>query len=306
MISMAPGPARFILKSALITVETGIGKPQMRFSKYHALGNDYIVVHPDELTTELGREQIIRICQPHFGVGSDGLLIGPFPSDSADFRLQLFNPDGGEFEKSGNGLRIFCRYLWDRGQVQENEFTIDTPGGIVKARVAEDGSSAMVEMGIVSFHSEQISVAGQPREVLDETITVGGIDYRFCAATIGNPHCVVIPDSLTADLAKAVGPVLETDPRFPNRTNVQFLEVVDRQNIRIEIWERGVGYTLASGSSSCAAAAVAHRLGYCDREISVHCPGGVIGIDIADNYAVKMTGSVTKICDGELSAEMFD
>jgi len=278
----------------------------VKFYKYQAQGNDYIVVDPKDLETELSTEQIITICHPHYGIGSDGLLVGPYNSDRGDFGLRLFNPDGGEFEKSGNGLCIFSRYIRDQHLVTENEFTIDTPGGLVQARVHEDGRAVTIAMGQVSFDSEKIPVEGPPREVLNETLTIDGQDYRYCAATIGNPHCVVLLNELSPELARRIGPIFETAPRFPNRTNVQFLEVLDRNNIRIEIWERGVGYTLASGSSSCAAAAVANRLGYCDRQITVHCAGGDIKIKIAADFIITMTGAVTNICSGELAAEIFD
>ena len=277
----------------------------MEFHKYQALGNDYIVIDPTQLCAALTPEQIIRICHPHLGVGSDGILVGPYKSEDSDFGLRLFNPDGSEFEKSGNGLRIFSLYLFDRGLVQTEEFTIDTPGGIVRALVHSGGHTVSIEMGKVSFDSAKIPVSGPAREVLNETISVAGQDYRYCAASIGNPHCIVLPDQVTAELARSIGPAIEIATRFPNRTNVQFMEIIDSNNIRIEIWERGVGYTLASGSSSCAAAAVAHRLGYCDQQITVHCAGGDIKIGIDSDFSVIMTGTVSKICDGELAPEMF-
>jgi diaminopimelate epimerase len=161
-------------------------------------------------------------------------------------------------------------------------------------------------MGTVSFDSRQIPVTGPAREVLNETFEFGGQTLRYNAATIGNPHCVILCDSVSAQEAQELGPLIERDARFPNRTNVQFMAVLDRGNIRIEIWERGVGYTLASGSSSCAAAAVAHRLGLCDPQVAVHMPGGVIRISIRGDGIVMMTGSVTKICEGVLSDELLD
>ena len=278
----------------------------MEFHKYQALGNDYIVIDPAQLNAALTPEQIIRICHPHLGVGSDGILVGPYKSEDGDFGLRLFNPDGNEFEKSGNGLRIFSRYLFDQGLVQAEVFTINTPGGIVRALVHPGRHTVSVEMGQVSFDSAKIPVTGPAREVLNETISVAGQDYRYCAASIGNPHCIVLPDQVTAELARSIGPAIETAARFPNRTNVQFMEIIDSNNIRIEIWERGVGYTLASGSSSCAAAAVAHRLGYCDQQITVHCTGGDIDITIANEFFITMTGAVTKVCTGQLAAEVFD
>ncbi|MBC1238102.1 diaminopimelate epimerase [Nostoc sp. 2RC] len=279
---------------------------QVKYSKYHALGNDYLVISPENLAFELTPERIERICHRNFGIGSDGILFGPLPAKNAKFGLRIFNPDGSEAEKSGNGLRIFCRYLWDNQIVQEEEFEIDTLGGRVQGRVSESGRSVRVEMGRVSFQSEKIPVTGHSREVLQESITVADQIFSFCAATIGNPHCVIQLPEVTPEIAKQYGSLLEIHPYFPNRTNVQFMKVKDRQNIQIEIWERGAGYTLASGSSSSAAAAVAHKLNLCDSEITVHMPGGQIAIAISDDFTVTMTGSVTKVAEGLMSLEVFE
>ena len=277
----------------------------MKFFKYHALGNDYLVVDPKDLPAPLAETQIKVICHRNFGVGSDGVLLGPLPSDKAAFALRIFNPDGSEAEKSGNGLRIFSRYLWDRRLVKYEEFTLQTPGGVVKSRVLDGGKTVRVEMGQVSFWSDKIPVTGPRREVLNEEIIVGDRAFRFCAATIGNPHCVVPLTEISAGLATKYGPLLETHSSFPKRTNVQFLKVLDRENIQIEIWERGAGHTLASGSSSSAAAAVAHKLGLCGRSITVHMPGGKLAIEIGGDYSILMSGPVTKVCEGEISGEIF-
>jgi diaminopimelate epimerase len=278
----------------------------MRFFKYHALGNDYLVLNPSDLAGELDPVLVRRICHRNFGVGSDGILLGPLESKKADFGLRIFNPDGSEAEKSGNGLRIFSRYLWDQGLVEERPFTVDTPGGEVESIVEPGGRSVTVQMGRVSFESTRIPVQGNPREVLKEAMVVDGETLVFCAATVGNPHCVVLRENLSEEHARRLGPLIEKDPRFPNRTNVQFMKVLDRSNIQIEIWERGAGYTLASGSSSSAAAAVAHRLGLCGDHITVHMPGGELDIRLSADFSVLMTGPVTKIAEGTLSPEMFD
>jgi diaminopimelate epimerase len=279
---------------------------ELEFSKYHALGNDYIVIDPKHLGSPLTTEQIKLICHRNFGVGSDGILFGPLPAQAAKCALRIFNPDGSEAEKSGNGLRIFSRYLWDRELVGNEEFSIETAGGVVRATVIDDGRSVRVEMGQVSFWSDKIPVTGPRREVLNETITVDGNTFMFCAATIGNPHCVLPLREIDAGMARQFGPLLENHANFPNRTNVQFLKVRDRRNIQIEIWERGAGYTLASGSSSSAAAAVAHRIGLCDRSVSVHMPGGVIAIEIDADFSIRMTGGVTRVADGVIAPEIFD
>jgi diaminopimelate epimerase len=279
----------------------------MRFHKYHALGNDYIVLDPADFPewTAPDADQIRVICHRNYGVGSDGILWGPLPSTKARFGLRIFNPDASEAEKSGNGLRIFSRYLRDSGHAAEPVFTIETPGGVVESELHEGGARITVEMGRVSFLAPRIPHVGPEREVLREEIVAGDRRFTYCAATIGNPHCVLPLAEVSPELAHTYGPLLEKHPNFPKRTNVQFLQVIDRANIRIEIWERGAGYTLASGSSSSAAAAVAHRLGLVDGEVTVHMPGGQIGIRIAADYAIRMTGTVNRVASGAMHPELF-
>jgi diaminopimelate epimerase len=280
----------------------------MKFTKYHALGNDYLVLDPkdQDQPVALKAEQIKIICDRHYGIGSDGILFGPLPSAKALFFLRIFNPDGSEAEKSGNGLRIFCRYLWDNKLVGDSLFSVETKGGVVQAQILSSGKLVRVEMGRVSFRSEDIPVAGPAREVLREQISAGDRTFQFCGATIGNPHCVILLDDVSPSLAKQYGPLLEVHPLFPNRTNVQFVKVLDRKNIRIEIWERGAGYTLASGSSSCASAAVACKLGLCDADVTVTMPGGKIEVSMDDAFRIVMTGPVTRVAKGHLSGEMFE
>lgn len=281
-----------LLQSAPVTI-----------AKYHVLGNTYLIVDPADLPEDLTSVQIRRACDGHHGLGGDGILVGPYGDVKCDFALRLYNPDGGEFEKSGNGLSIFSRYLWDRGMVQDAPFTVATPGGKVTSRVYDGGARVTVELGRISFDSRRIPVAGPPREVLNESITVAGKTFPFSAATIGNPHCVVLVDETSPRLARRLGPLIETDERFPQRTNVQLMEIIDRENIRIEIWERGVGYTLASGTSSSAAAAVAHRLGLCDKRVAVHVPGGTIQTVLSEEMSVIIDVPVVAVCKGTLSAE---
>jgi diaminopimelate epimerase len=278
------------------------------FYKYHALGNDYIVLNPKEIedSPTLSAAQIRSICHRHYGIGSDGILLGPLEDPAPNVALRIFNPDGSEAEKSGNGLRIFARYLWDKGIIGDDQVQIQTAGGLVSARVHSDGKIVSVQMGQVSFDSRQIPVEGPAREVLNESLNVGGEEFTFCAASIGNPHCVIERPEISARETRKYGPLIENDSRFPNRINVQFMKIFDRSNIRIEIWERGAGYTLASGSSSSAAAAVAHRLGLCDAQIKVHMPGGRIDIEISKSYEISMTGAVTKVAEGLIDPEMFD
>ncbi|MCB8922654.1 MAG: diaminopimelate epimerase [Ardenticatenaceae bacterium] len=267
----------------------------MSFSKYHGAGNDYLVVD-GALAEMLTPARIQTICDRHRGAGSDGILLGPLPSAQADFRLQIFNPDGSEAEKSGNGLRIFSRYLWDKGLVGNAPFTLETAGGLVRSQVAADGRSVTVQMGRITFLDEH---------VLQEVV-LAGRPFMIAAVSIGNPHCVAVLDTVDAELAHTYGPLLERHPLFPKRTNVQFLQVLDRNNIRIEIWERGAGYTLSSGSSSCAAAAVAVKLGLCDTAVTSHMPGGEIEIELDADFAATMWGPVTAVYEGVMAEETIN
>jgi diaminopimelate epimerase len=278
----------------------------MKFHRYHALGNDYLVVRASDCEVPLTPALSQRICHRNFGIGSDGILVHEDREPGATFRLRIINPDGSEAEKSGNGLRIFARYLWDSKLVTAAPFDVDTAGGRVTCVVSQQGRLVTVDMGMVSFDSTVIPVRGEPREVLNEELAVNGSTIRFCAATVGNPHCVVTNLPSTEDAARAFGPLLETNPLFPNRTNVQLLRVVDRSTISIEIWERGAGYTLASGSSSSAAAAVAHRLGLVDSHVTVRMPGGTIRIEIGSDFSIRMEGPVTRVGTLELDSEAIE
>jgi len=286
------------------------------FRKYQALGNDYIVLDPQEWPEPPTPEQIRRICDRHAGVGSDGILWGPI-GRGAPFGVRLFNPDGGEFEKSGNGLRIFARYLWDQRLPAGSDFDIDTPGGRVTAHVLNAaGSCIAMNMGQLSFDSREIGLAGPARTVIEEAVEVDGRLIRITAVTIGNPHCVIFADGQSADvagefsdpsaeLAQSAGPKLEHLPLYQNRTNVQFTEVIDRHTVRIEIWERGAGYTLASGTSSCAAAGAAIRTGRCASPVTVQMPGGTMRVEVDADWAARLTGIVDFVCSGELGSSLL-
>ena len=278
----------------------------MRFHRYHAIGNDYIVIAESSISEPLTPARIRRICDRNFGVGSDGVLLHENGREG-DFRssisLRIYNPDGSESEKSGNGLRIFARYLFDTKRVGTDPFDVITPGGTVTCAVRGDGRSVTVDMGRLTFDSTKIPVAGPSREVLRERFTIDGVELEYSCASIGNPHCVILRDALSEQDTRRFGPHIEVDPRFPNRTNVQFVRVLDRNTIDIRIWERGAGYTLASGSSSSAAAGVMHKLGLCDDRITVRMPGGEIDIEVGSDFAIRMTGPVTHIADGDIDPE---
>ncbi|MES1168763.1 MAG: diaminopimelate epimerase, partial [Oleiharenicola lentus] len=184
----------------------------MRFHKYHALGNDYIVMDPADFPgwSAPTVEQIRVICHRNFGAGSDGILWGPLPSTRAPFGLRIFNPDGSEAEKSGNGLRIFCRYLYDQKKVTSAPFKVDTLGGVVDVLIEPGGRQLTIDMGHVSFDSAKIPVTGPAREVVNEKIQILDREFTFTASTIGNPHCVIPLPAVTPELAHKYGPHLET------------------------------------------------------------------------------------------------
>ena len=276
------------------------------FVKSHALGNDYIVMDPTVLSFTLSPEAIRLICDRHRGVGSDGILVH-VPASAADFGLRIFNPDGSEAEKSGNGLRIFARYLHDHHLAGGSAFTVHTPGGRVTVTLhlrGEDVEHITVDMGTATFRSDRIPVSGPPREVVDETIEVDGAPLVITAVSVGNPHCVVfVPDLAGVDLPRR-GPQLERHALFPNRTNVQFAEVKSRERLAIVIWERGAGETMASGSSACAVAAAAVRRGVVDRDLTIEMRGGTLQVSVAPDWSIRMSGPAVEVYEGALSPGM--
>ncbi len=274
--------------------------------KSHALGNDYLVLDPAALTFELTPRAIQRICDRHTGVGSDGIL-ALAPSARADFGLLIYNPDGSEAEKSGNGLRIFAKFLYDHGYTDRAAFTVDTPGGIAGMTLhLVDGriDQMTVDVGRATFQSTAIPATGPAREVVDEIIEVGGQQLEITAVSVGNPHCVVfVPDLALVDLHR-LGPLVETHPLFPRRTNVQFAQVAARDSVRILIWERGVGETMASGTSAGAVAAAAVREGATDRAMTVSAPGGDLRVTVGEDWSISVTGPASEVFAGVLSADL--
>jgi len=275
------------------------------FHKYHALGNDYIVIDPQKTKVNLSEENIRLICHRNFGIGSDGILYGPLFQNNS-IHLRILNPDGSEAEKSGNGIRMFARYLFDAGYLKAKEFKLETLGGTVHVELLDAIASRIkVDMGLVTFESKKIPVNGICREVMNEKLEIRGQMYHMTCLSVGNPHCVIPMDMISKDLAENIGPIIENHENFPNRINVQLLKVLDRHNIEIEIWERGAGYTLASGSSSCAAASAALKLGLVDNVVDVHMPGGIINIVIDHDRHVHMTGSVTGVSQGMFMEDLW-
>jgi len=264
------------------------------YVKSHGLGNDYIVIDPAKVPFAMTTEAVQLICDRHIGVGSDGILLVQRPT-AADFGVRIYNPDGSDAEKSGNGIRIFAKYLREHGYTDQDCFTIDTAGGRVGVQLGmREGRVVEVtaDMGTATFDGL-------------ETIEVDGRRLAVTSVSIGNPHCVVIVDDLAKIDPRALGPKIETHRAFPAKTNVQFAEVLSRSHIAIEIWERGAGYTLASGTSSCAVAAAAHRKGLVDREVTVTMPGGELEVAVGEGYAMRLRGPVEEVMAGDFSPDLL-
>ena len=273
-----------------------------KFYKYQALGNDYIVIEPQSDWFEPTPEQIRKICDRNYGVGSDGILYGPEWQNDQPF-LRIFNPDGSEAEKSGNGLRIFAQHLFLKGHVDKRKFSIITNSGTSDVEILNsDATRIKIDMGRPSFRPEDIPI-NDSESCLDKEIRTSAGILKISSLSVGNPHTVFFPEKWDEDLIRKIGPELENNAFFPNRTNVQMVKVLDRNTIEIRIWERGAGYTLASGSSSCAAAYVCYTLGRTDNTIDVVMPGGKISIQIDENDHVWKTGEVEKVFEGTFSGE---
>ena len=278
------------------------------FVKSHGLGNDYFVLNEAELSFKLNEKNIQLLCDVHYGIGSDGILL-KVPSDKADFGLKIYNPDGSEAEKSGNGLRIFAKYLYDYSHTSGKKFTIETLGGIVTAEVTREtkgiASQVKVDMGKAIFDSHQIPVTCDSPECLDHPLNIVDETYLINCVSVGNPHCVILRDRLVEAEIMKHGSEIENHPMFPHRINVQFAKVISRSEVEILIWERGAGYTLASGSSSCAVAAVMVKKGLTDRVLSLKMPGGTLHIEIDEDWNIRMIGEVREIASGYLSDELI-
>lgn len=267
----------------------------MEFVKSHGLGNDYLVIAMNGVNFELTPGAIRRICDRHTGIGADGILV-PVESPRADFGVRILNPDGSEAEKSGNGLRIFSKFLYDHGRTRERRFTVATLGGVVHVRLLPDEGdvrAVRVDMG-------EAACDDSPR-----VLEVAGRRFDVMRVSVGNPHAVIVVPELVKDDLLHFGPLVENHPMFPHRTNVQFAKVISPGAVGALIWERGAGYTLASGSSASAVAVACFRQGLVDRSVTVHMEGGDLDIAVEPDMKVIMTGPAEEICAGAFSADFM-
>ncbi len=278
---------------------------QIVLEKYHGLGNDYLVFDPNKNELELNEANVKMICNRNVGLGSDGILEGPLLGEH--LAVKIWNPDGSVAEKSGNGVRIFAKYLKDAGYVQKKNYELMTDGGIVEITyLNEEGSRLRISMGKLSFVSEEIPVIGERREVINEDMVFGNNLYPATCVSVGNPHCVIPMQEISKELVCKIGIHSESARYFPERVNTEIMKVTDRNNIAIETYERGAGYTMATGTGACAAAAVAYKLGLTENKMLVHMPGGDLQVEIADDWNVYITGDVFYIAEIKLSTEFSE
>lgn len=276
----------------------------MKFTKMHGIGNDYIYVNCLEETVPNPSELAVKLSDRHFGVGGDGLILIK-PSQKADFEMDMYNADGSRGMMCGNGIRCVAKYVYDKGLTDKTTISIDTQTGVKYLDLTiENGKAVLIKvnMGSPSFLAEQIPVTADTKEVVAAPLTVEDRDYQITCVSMGNPHCVTFlkEDVRDLDLEK-IGPFFENHKRFPDRINTEFVNVIDRKTLRMRVWERGSGETLACGTGACAVAAAAVRNGLADEEVTVHLLGGDLQI-CWDKEAdlIYMTGPAEIVFDGEV------
>jgi diaminopimelate epimerase len=278
------------------------------FFKGHGLGNDYIALDLEELDFKLTPARIRSLCDRHEGVGADGIL-ALVPSAKAHFGLRIFNPDGSEAEKSGNGLRIFARYLHATRRTRRRRLDVETRGGVVPLSLDLDAHGDVhhvtAAMGRASFRPEDLPCTLDVEELVEQPIRVGSRTLRFTGVSIGNPHCVVFRPRdrvWTERDLRTIGPQLETHHLFPRFTNVQLAVPSGAKELSLLIWERGAGETRASGSSACAAACAGVRLGLVKSPVTARMPGGTLRIEVGEDFGVTLSGPVEEVARGQLAA----
>lgn len=279
----------------------------MQFWKMHALGNDYVVVdNRDDKIPDKGKNLshvATRLCERRFCVGADGLLL-VYPSTVADVKMRIFNSDGSEAEMCGNGIRCFSRYCYETGIVKKTEFTVETLGGIKHVWLTLEGkevSLIRVDMGAPKWERSAIPMLGEGTAI-NETIKVDGEPYTVTCLSMGNPHCVTFVENVDEFPVDYVGDLIEHDKVFPKKANVGFAQVKSKTEMHLRVWERGCGETLACGTGTCAAVAVANRLGKVGSKVTVHLLGGDLQIEVTDT--LLMTGPAEKVFEGTLFKEI--
>jgi len=280
------------------------------FVRGHGLGNDYLVVDGEHFGVELTPARIVAICDRHTGVGSDGILERTAAPPGFDAAVRIYNPDGSEAEKSGNGTRIFAKFCFDHGYASpDRPLRMHTLGGPVTAQLlarAFDRSVLRMSMGRASFRCADLPMDGRGAdEWVQAPLDVGGQAFTATCVSVGNPHAVLFDAPFDEASVRRLGPLVENHAQFPRRTNVQLIQPVDRSTVRALIWERGAGWTLASGTSSCAVAAACVRAGLTDRHVKVVMPGGTLEVIVDDDWQLEQVGFAQEISIGRVSDDLL-
>jgi diaminopimelate epimerase len=275
---------------------------EIKFTKMHGLGNDFVVIDAITQTIDLTTEQIIAISDRHLGIGCDQLLLVEKPSiQQAEFRYRIFNSDGGEVEQCGNGARCFALFVRQQGLTASNIIPVETAGGLIELRI--EGDQVVVNMGMPDFrpHSLPFLVDNQA-ETYD--LMVNGAEYAIGAVSMGNPHAVMVMEDLDKVDIETLGRGIEAHPKFPNRVNAGFMQIVKNDEIRLRVYERGAGETRACGTGACAAVAVGRLRGLLDERVTVHLVGGDLSIEWpGEGYELLMSGPATTVFDGKINID---
>ena len=276
----------------------------MKFTKMHGCGNDYVYVNCFEETIENPNETAKFVSDRHFGIGSDGMIC-IHPSDKADFRMAMYNSDGTEGAMCGNGVRCIAKYVYDYGLTDKTTITIETKGGIKELDLTvEDGKVTWVNVDMEApvLEADKIPVIyDEEKKVIDKPVIVDGREYRITCVSMGNPHGIVFVDSVDDLDIEKLGPMFEHHPMFPDRVNTEFIQVVDDHTIRMRVWERGAGETLACGTGACASAYASYLNQKTGNKVLVHLLGGDLQIEYdEEKHTIFMKGPATKVFDGEI------
>ena len=276
----------------------------MKFTKMHGCGNDYVYVNCFKETIENPNEAAKFVSDRHFGIGSDGMIC-IHPSDKADFRMAMYNSDGTEGAMCGNGVRCIAKYVYDYGLTDKTTITIETKGGIKELDLTvEDGKVTWVNVDMEApvLDADKIPVIyDEENKVIDKPVLVDGREYRITCVSMGNPHGVVFVDSVDDLDIEKLGPMFENHPMFPDRVNTEFIQVVDDHTIRMRVWERGAGETLACGTGACASAYASYLNQKTGNKVLVHLLGGDLQIEYdEEKHTIFMKGPATKVFDGEI------
>ncbi len=268
----------------------------MKFTKMHGLGNDFVLVDMREATIDDPSAFARWACDRRFGIGADQVLLLK-DSENADFRMDIINADGSIVEMCGNGIRAFAKYVWDRGMSDKDMLDIETLAG--RIRPERKGDLIRVDMGEPEFEGRKIPVNLDGR-VLDQPLKIGDETFNITCVSMGNPHAVIFIDDVDAFPVELYGPMIENDELFPNRINVEFVEVLSLDEIRMRVWERGAGETLACGTGASASAVASMLKKLTGRKVTVHLLGGDLLIEWAENGRVYMTGPATEVFSGQI------